>query len=83
MKEQIVKREDHLMTWWEKGIIDGLIGLCLGLVWMVLVAFARKFLFPDLSVEWVLASGLVVFWVTGVGLAVLQHWGWGSLEGRE
>ena len=76
MKKQIVERKSRAMAGWEMGIVDGLIGLCLALFWMALVAFARRFLFPGLAVEWIVVSGVVVFVVMAGGLAALQRWGW-------
>lgn len=64
-------------------VLDGFIGLCMALAWMALVALGRRFLFPGLGVEWVLAAGVVAFVVVAGGLGALQRWGWGSLEGKE
>jgi hypothetical protein len=83
MKPQIVERGEQSMNWWEMGIIDGLIGLCLGLIWVALVALGRRFLFPGLGAEWVLIGGLAVFAVTSLGLAALQRYGWHSRDGEE
>jgi hypothetical protein len=61
-----VKREIDLRA------IDAFIGFCVALVWMTLLALARKVFAIELDARWILVSGAVVFGLVVWGLCWVQ-----------